>query len=315
MDTGTRTNGVLAACVLASVALHAGAIVVMGPIVASRARATDALASMLESPPDAVRPGIARSDAMTISWIGFEKPTPHTATPADSDQPELTVKAPPPGGTPVPPSPTEPAPSPEAAAAEVALARESARRLWREIGVRADAGARAIDGIAQELRETVQEAIDPVAALVAALRRPARAPRRATEQVASQPVQAPGVAGEPGRASDRESVATSVQRVELKARQLGDPAAAEGVDIKTVRPKFTHYTRITADPSDPLVRVQFDRTGAVVEAEIIESSGHRDVDRPILDAIYRWKASGKAIDSLKVGAGPATLTLEFRIVL
>lgn len=92
--------------------------------------------------------------------------------------------------------------------------------------------------------------------------------------------------------------------------------AAEGLSITTVRPRFSLYTRLIANPRDPLVEVQFDRQGRVRHARLLQSSGRDDVDRPVLDAIYQWKAKGEAIDALGAAdSDAALLTVRFRIAL
>src|SRR5690606_35683094 len=75
----------------------------------------------------------------------------------------------------------------------------------------------------------------------------------------------------------------------------GKPLAARGLRIQTVRPKWSTYALATANPNDVAVRIWFDATGRVTKATIIQSSGRDDVDRPILDAVYRWRATGERL--------------------
>lgn len=119
-----------------------------------------------------------------------------------------------------------------------------------------------------------------------------------------------------GELSDRESEATTTKDV---IRTFpGRPAAAQGVQIRTVRPRFSNYTTITAAPRDAIVQIAFGPDGRVVEVTLVRSSGFADVDRPILDAVYNWTASGERIRALPQkppGQRPATLELKFQIVL
>lgn len=325
MKTRTYSSWSVAPCLLLSIGIHAGAALAIGGLGWSDPGARSPVEFAPPSPPE-IRPGIERSDAMSISWIGFEEPTPHSATPAESDQPELTMNSGAPATLPAefapPPIPPPPALTTTAMTpAEVAEAKQALKMAWRELGVQSERGARSLEAVSQDLSRSAREAAAAVRALLNALATPADEPAEPLAEATPEPTPTPSPAapppspGEAGQSSDRESAASSIARVEIEARKLGNPAAAEGLDIKTVRPRFTHYTRLTVDPKDPLVRVEFDRTGVVVAANVVESSGHRDVDRPILDAIYRWTATGEALDSLKPGSDPATVALEFRIVL
>ncbi len=339
METRTYSSWSVAPCLLLSIGIHAGAALAIGGLGWSGPGARSAVEFAPPTPPE-VRPGIERSDAMSISWIGFEDPTPHSATPAESDQPELTMNSGAPATMPadlVPPPPPPPPPAPGAGApggggggppspsamtpSEVAEAKQTLEMAWRELGVQTERGARSLEAVGKELRRSARDAAEAVRALMSALATPADEPTETLAETPPEPTPTPSPAapppspGEPGQSSDRESTASSIARVEIEARKLGNPAAGAGLDIKTVRPRFTHYTRLTVQPKDPLIRVEFDRTGVVVGATVVESSGHRDVDRPILDAIYRWTATGEALDSLKPGSDPATVALEFRIVL
>lgn len=119
-----------------------------------------------------------------------------------------------------------------------------------------------------------------------------------------------------GQVSDKESEATAMRdRVKVTP---GQPVAAKGLEIKTRRPAFSLYTRVTAAPRNAVVRVRFTREGKVAAAEVLRSSGVADVDRPILDAIYGWSASGKRLLELpetREGERPATVAIVFEIVL
>lgn len=136
----------------------------------------------------------------------------------------------------------------------------------------------------------------------------------------SVPPSSPGVRGGGGRdageQSDRESTASSV--LTATRAQLGKPIAGKGIEIKTVRPRFTHYTAIMTVPRSPRVRIHFRRDGEVEKVELVRSSGVADVDRPLLDAVYQWRAVGKELDALPPdtpGADPHVLVIEMRILL
>lgn len=136
----------------------------------------------------------------------------------------------------------------------------------------------------------------------------------------SVPPSSPGVRGGGGRdageQSDRESTASSI--LTATRAQLGKPIAGKGIEIKTVRPRFTHYTAIMTVPRSPRVRIHFRRDGEVEKVELVRSSGVPDVDRPLLDAVYQWRAVGKELEALPAdvaGSDPHVLVIEMRILL
>ncbi|MCW5777365.1 MAG: hypothetical protein KIS87_13085 [Phycisphaeraceae bacterium] len=290
-----------------------------------------------ESPePPRVRPGIERSKEVTINWLGFERPTPHEAAlstvdqaalnpetpgvPADAEavpQPVTAVAAPPPAETPA--DAASPAPAPVEAAPVLASDRPAV-----------ESGAL----VAAEERVVVAPVIGPPLPPAEAAEASPEAPPPAlpeprpqptpqaqpSEQPAppSPPAPTPGV--EASIESTKESPATSTRPpVEVSP---GQPVAAEGLDIETVRPRWTLVTRMTALPRNPVVRVTFGRDGRVARAEFVpgRNTGYADVDGPLLDAVYRWRARGRALDELPAGVGGAEgeaagITLEFRLVL
>ncbi len=120
----------------------------------------------------------------------------------------------------------------------------------------------------------------------------------------------------PGDLADRESEATTTREV-IRA-QPGKPVAAKGVQIRTVRPRFSNYILVTAAPRDAVVLVSFGRDGRVVNVTLLRSSGVSDVDRPVIDAVYNWTAAGERIRALperKPPEPPATVDLKFQIIL
>ena len=66
---------------------------------------------------------------------------------------------------------------------------------------------------------------------------------------------------------------------------------------------------------DPVFRVHFRKDGRVERVETVETSGNPDVDRPVIDAIYQWRASGEPLVRLKEPSPPAEVVLEFRVLL
>ncbi|MFO0875251.1 MAG: hypothetical protein U0575_14950 [Phycisphaerales bacterium] len=138
----------------------------------------------------------------------------------------------------------------------------------------------------------------------------------ATPSSASAPPAAPGPpvnrAHADGAQADRESDATSVVDVPPDQWKRGKPLAASGLEIKTRRPVFPELTRLTAAPGNPVVEIFFDRTGVPRKANIVRSSGDPRIDGPVVDSLYRWRASGSQLARLREGE---TMRIEMRLML
>jgi hypothetical protein len=118
----------------------------------------------------------------------------------------------------------------------------------------------------------------------------------------------------PGTKSEKEADASSTTAsIEIRP---GQPAAAQGLDITTRRPNFTRLTRVVASPErNPLFKVTFNYRGVVTKVKLLESSGVKDVDEPVINAIYQWTAKGKALAELTSEDPTSGLTISVRILL
>ncbi len=119
----------------------------------------------------------------------------------------------------------------------------------------------------------------------------------------------------PGNKADREADAAS-KKGPIEVRP-GKPAAGQGLEIQTVRPKWSITVQLTSVPKNPMVRIVFGPDGKVKNAAFVlgQDTGSAEVDGPLLDAIYRWTAKGKAIDQLPKNDPKAGVPLIMRIVL
>ncbi len=122
------------------------------------------------------------------------------------------------------------------------------------------------------------------------------------------PPGAPGTSQEQGEKSDRESDATSVIDAPPSTWRNGKPLARKGVEVKTRKPELPILTRLTTSPANPVCEIIFGRDGVPVTCRILQSSGYPDIDGPVLDALYRWRAKGSQLDKLPPGK-----TLPFRV--
>lgn len=176
--------------------------------------------------------------------------------------------------------------------------------------------------------------LDPAAAAVADPAKEASSAAGATETTAQraptppQPAASPETAGSAapppapgppvnreradGENADRESDATSRIEVPPDQWRRGKPLAAHGLEIRTRRPVFPELTRLTAAPRSPVVEIEFDHLGVPRRAGIVRTSGDSRVDGPIVDSLYRWRASGAPLAKLRDGK---TIRIEMLIVL
>jgi len=280
---------------------------------------------------DRVRLGVERSDANTITWLGFEDPTPHDAPQAELEQ----------------------------AALEIARARRVAEQLQRAAAsapktIADIAGARSEQTREQtpvapagvDLPESPPRSADIVAAPEspqpqspgeAALQREQTGQEPPAESaqadqgrpVPQQPDAQPGQ-GESGEADAADNAAptpddenTGAAEKDASARALkkpvkvdpGRPVAAEGLDIRTVRPKWSHTTLLTSRPRSPVIRVYFNRQGKVDRAVFERNTGNRFVDQPLMNAVYAWTARGEALNDLAKEENESTLEIIFEISL
>jgi len=163
----------------------------------------------------------------------------------------------------------------------------------------------------------------PLSALIEEAREAARqaSTQRQTPPPAAAPPSEPGQAiartptrgaASTGAQSDRESDPTSIIDAPRDQWQLGKPLAAHGLEIKPRRPEMTILTSLTAWPRNPLCLISFDRDGVPTRAVIVRSTGDSRVDSAIEASLYRWRAAGKQLESLKHGE---TVNLTIRLLI
>ena len=290
MARETHSTLVLVSCLLVSIGLHAGAAAWLS----TQDRAIPEQRVITPATPtDEARTtlGIERSEAVTISWIGFQDPTPHRAVQASVDQAQV---------------------SPQAGAM---------RELMQAAPAAAAQASEAVQEVVQALRSRLEASTErmELAAKRAEQQRAAdEAAERARQASEAQRAQQQAEAGSPGDAAvpdDREAQATSTNPP--LSYTLGQPVAREGLRIRTVIPRFDATTRLTdlrALTRKPVVAVTFGRDGAVLDARILPgtASGRRSVDEPILNAVFQWRATGEDLDSIPVSTPPKGLTVEIR---
>lgn len=131
--------------------------------------------------------------------------------------------------------------------------------------------------------------------------RPEGAPE--SGETPGQPSRPSATPGPPvsGDLSDREADPTSTIDVPSDRWRNGRPLAARGLRIETRRPALLpEYLAVQTGPGrHPTYELQFDRRGTVRKVTLLESSGVPQLDERLTDCLYRWRASGERLSSLK----------------
>lgn len=143
---------------------------------------------------------------------------------------------------------------------------------------------------------------------------PPPTPEAAPPSPASEPTP-PGEAGLlPGEKSPSESSAAALD-APIDARP-GRVLAARGLQITTVRPVFSTSVVALARPRSPTLVIEFGYDGRVRRARYLDgkSTGEPEVDRPLLDAVYRWTAAGDPLKRLSEDPQD-TVSITMRIIL
>lgn len=279
MDPGPNRRWVLPCCVAASVLIHAAGLLALADPSSALARAL--LVPEEDQAPD-VRLGIDESQTVSIAWIGFAEATPHAARQAETLQPAL---------------------SPEAASAAVRAAEQAAA---------------AASAVSESLLERVTDLSELAARLESAR---AAAEARAAAQKPAESDDAAKADPSPPRdeaiPDDRESDATS-PTMAIRQDNLGRVLARQGLRIQTFRPQFDATTRqfeLRSRRGRVTAVIQFAKSGSVFAASIKPgtATGIPTIDEPILDSVYRWRASGTDLESLP-SAPDATITIEIEII-
>lgn len=263
------------------------------------------------------RLGLDVDTPSTLTWVGYEEYQEHIAALAEMDQaafvdeiqaalpaemfPEANAAA---EVEPTQPTAESPVPAPSNAGPPVIdpdqmiafqTLMDALKRLFADVG-EADPRSDNSKTPTQKKEEKAPEANKP------------SEPREPTPPSS----EAVPVTPEPGDKADKESDPTSVIDAKPENWKLGKPLATSGLELKPRRPVFTTLQMLTSAPGNPLCRLYFDSDGVPKKVEILESSGNNEVDTVIKASLYRWRAKGKSLATLKKNE---TRDVTIRIVL
>lgn len=113
---------------------------------------------------------------------------------------------------------------------------------------------------------------------------------------------APGAGGQnrtEGFRSERESDAFTNRPIEVRVRD-GRVQAGRGLEMIPARPRFSDTTQVTNPPRVLDARLTFRRDGRVANVEFINGTetGNPNIDGPIRNSLYRWRATGSRLSRL-----------------
>lgn len=285
-----------------------------------------------------VRLGIDESPHASLAWVGYDEYRKHLADLAEIEQAAFVAAEPgirietPTARPDVAPDEAEtvataetreqPAPddrtqsTPEAPKPESALRAESPPRAEPDPAV-AEAALPVLRAFLEAAASfgpsTMQPQDAPRSEAEARSPETGKATAAATANRMAEPTPPPpqpAATAEMGDVASKESDATSV--IEVALNMLGQPIASEGLELRPRRPFFPPLVRVTAVFGNPLVEIMFGRDGKPAEATILESSGDSRIDHAIGVSLYRWRATGAALERL---APEDTLSVRLRIIL
>ncbi len=258
-----------------------------------------------------IRLGISESTVETLTWLGFQAPTPHEAIQSEVEQAafalasfsiQAAVLSQSPGPTPmglIEPSTSSQSLSSQARSPRaVADAESKAPAFEAEIGpIDPPAMVERLEFETPEGKPTPSDDAQP-------------ADDQGTKGQTSAEQAAASEARREGAPSEKESPATSPTRP-LRV-QPGKPAAAQGLEIQTrVPPELTIPTRLLAGNRRTVYKVSFSKEGTVKNAHISRTSGNVELDQAGLNAMYRWTASGKPLENLD---GDRVITVYIELI-
>ncbi len=309
--------------ILFSLLAHAA---ILGFAPAPDVRSASALTALND--PDEDRLGVATSDAVTVTWLGFEDPSEHQARQARVEQAELVM-----GGSPAPPpdepesrsptspqsqpaaesEPTEPAPTDPVPPQPTPEPSTTPTLTLEKPSERASPKPTPIAVEQPDLPRSTPLDAPPATSPATEPQPAAKPPSPSSAPQPTTEASAATQAAQPGK-DDAEAAGTSRERpVRINP---GRPAAVEGrlkIDPR-VPPEFRAPARVLGAPRAAVFRIEFRKNGTVRLVTLEQSSGSPRVDEPWRTAIYNWKGEGPALDDLPQDDPDASYTVYITLL-
>ena len=328
-------RGMVSVSIVVSVLLHFVAAVVLfsvqfpGGGMSNAPAANERLITPIEKE-DELRLGLNEAQSASIDWLGIKQPEAVVGEAAisETDQAAQALVV----------GESEQVASEEAHAEPVEEAIEVAavEEVQEPVEETVDQVEELVEQIARPIEEIETSAEEGIVVAEAVVQEEAGEENEQTEveqvQVSEvveaseardpvDPKPTPVPVGMSGVLSKREVVATRIERaIEINPHKPNTPIVGKGMEILTVRPRYTSAVRLSAVPKNPVVVMWFDASGKVSKAEFLRdgkkvySSGVVGVDQPLLNAIYQWRAKGKQIDELDAGDSKSLVEVTIKIV-
>ena len=174
--------------------------------------------------------------------------------------------------------------------------------IQASVGQNAESTEPSPSNRSEEVNEKPADTVSPATPVQAASTPKPPVPVTTRKPEKSQPTQA--------AKSERES--DLFAKKEAMAVQPGKVLTSGGIEIKTVRPRFSTIATQFSAPRNPIASIKFDhKTGMVLSAKLERSTGYPNVDGPILTSLYGWIVSGNKLAELK---GPFTIRMTITLV-
>ncbi len=250
------------------------------------------------------RPGVGQDPSITTDAPAMPTNSDSTTIGPESvrsaGQQQTTAPLPGPG-----PKPPEPAPEPKTAPPPSAMVPPSAQvsPAAPESRPAATVGTEPAPGLSTPTPDLIL-----TQTLTSTPRPPQRAAGQAAPPTPNTPRPSPAPSNTPaapsssqgnaGAQSDREVDPTSsVRRGEFRNGRVN---VGKGLELRPLqRPEFSLIARDLASPSSPIVEIHIRKSGQIADVKVIRSSGYPvEIDEPIRNAIFFWRASGDELASL-----------------
>jgi len=224
----------------------------------------------------------------SVAWIAYDHFRELVAPQSTTEQPALQQQVDPVPNAPMPLDPTSPSDQ------QVSIVQEASAAKPPLQPEQLDAGGGAVHDPTQ-LGIVLKQDRKPPAKVSGRI--PAQEPKTFKQADTKQTQSVRSGAAKPTAAprSDRES---SPVRLKPGSESVvpGAVLVGQGIEIKTVQPRFSMIARISTVPNNPVARIVFDsRDGRVINAILIKSSGYPNIDGPVLASLYKWRAQGEKL--------------------
>ncbi|MDP7008445.1 MAG: hypothetical protein QGI78_02635 [Phycisphaerales bacterium] len=226
--------------------------------------------------------GLEKSEAKTLTWIGYEQYQKHLARLSDVEQAAMELSA------------SEPQPT---------IQEQVDEQLPPERGKLSE----FVHTIAP-ITKSASEFINALQQLKFSFSSPA--PKPSNHPAPKPPTESDEQDKPDVDPSDLEADATSIVEVPRENWKTGRPIATGGIVLRPRRPSFTAHQSVTNAPGGLTATLTIDRRGKPIQVHVLKGTGSASIDRSLVASLYKWRAAGDRIDAL---VEESTLNITIRI--